>query len=402
MIRSLLRLYRDAFSGLGRDVWLVCVVLLVNRAGTMVLPFITLYLTEQRGFGVAAAGRLLSLYGVGAIAGAYLGGWLCDRIGSIRAQQVSLVASGIGYLGFIVLRSPTAISVALLLLAAVVESFRPSAMAAIGERAPAAAQGRAYALARLAANLGMAVGPAIGGWLATRAYALLFVADALTCWLATIPLLVLAAVRRPPPVDAKAQARAGSRSPWQDGPFLLLMLLVVGVAFVIFQIFGTLPLYYRRAYGLPANIIGLLLALNAVLLVLFEMVLVHRLERFRRMAVIGAGTLLLCAGFGMTALGSSVAFAALTVVVWSFGEMFSLPMMNAVVAARTPAEQRGRYMGVYTMAFALAFVLAPAGGTWIFDRFGGAVLWGAIAALGPLMGLGARLLGRHFDRTGTA
>ena len=80
MIRNVLRLYRDAFAGLGRDVWLICVVLLVNRAGTMVLPFITLYLTEQRDLTVAMAGRMLSLYGLGAVAGAYIGGWLCDRV----------------------------------------------------------------------------------------------------------------------------------------------------------------------------------------------------------------------------------------------------------------------------------------------------------------------------------
>jgi len=397
VIRSVLRLYRDAFSGLGRDVWLICIVLLVNRAGTMVLPFITLYLTEQRDLTIAMAGRLLSLYGLGAVAGAYIGGWLCDRVGSVRAQQMSLIGAGAGYLVFIWLRSLPAISIALFLLAVVAESFRPSAMAAIGERAPSDALGRAYALARLAANVGMAIGPAVGGWLATRAYALLFVADATTCWLATIVLFLLPKVL---PSSTAAGPKSGSgtsRSPWQDRPFLLLMLLVVGMATVIFQIFGTLPLYFRRVYGLSATSIGLLLALNALLLVLFEMIMVHRLERYRRTAVIGVGAFLLCLGFGMMPLGTSIPFAALTVVVWTFGEMFSLPMMNAVVATRASATQRGRYMGVYTMAFAVAFVIAPAAGTYIFDRFGGDVVWYAIAAMGPLMFLGARVLGRFFD-----
>ena len=396
MIRRVLRLYRDGFAGLGRDVWLICLVLLVNRAGTMVLPFITLYLTEQRGVTVALAGRLLSLYGLGAVAGAYIGGWLCDRVGSVRAQQISLIASGAGYLGFIWLRSLSAISVALFLLALVAESFRPSAMAAIGERAPLVAQGRAYALARLAANVGMAIGPAIGGWLATRAYAFLFIADASTCWLATIVLFLLPEVK---PSSREAESTSGSaasRSPWRDGPFLLLMLLVVGIATVIFQIFGALPLYFRHAYGLSATTIGLLLALNALLLVLFEMITVLRIERYRRMTMIGLGAFLLCLGFGLMPLGSSTLYAAFTVAVWTFGEMFSLPMMNAVVANRASAVQRGRYMGVYTMAFAVAFVIAPAAGTHIFDRFGGDTLWYAIAALGPLMFIAARRLGRHF------
>jgi predicted MFS family arabinose efflux permease len=402
MIRAVIRLYRDAFSGLGREVWLICSVLLVNRAGAMVLPFITLYLTEQRGFGIASAGRLLSLYGVGAIGGAYVGGWLCDRVGSVRAQQISLSASGAAYLGFIWLRSLPAISVALLLLAVVVESYRPSAMAAIGERAPTETQGRAFALARLAANIGMGVGSAAGGWLATRAYELLFVADAVTCWLAAIPLLLLPSVTAKDPKAAKPSDSAASRSPWRDRPFLLLMLLVVAMATVIFQIFGTLPLYFRRVYGLSASTIGLLLALNASLLLTFEMVLVHRLERYSRMAVIGAGTVLLCAGFGAMPLGSSIAFAALTVAVWSFGEMFSLPMMNAIVAGRASAEKRGRYMGVYTMAFAVAFVVAPAAGTYVFERFGGAVLWYGIGAMGPMMWLATRALARRLGHQATS
>jgi predicted MFS family arabinose efflux permease len=398
VIRSILRLYRDAFAGLGRDVWLVSIVLLVNRAGTMVLPFITLYLTEQRGLTVALAGRLLSLYGLGAVAGAYIGGWMCDRVGSVRAQQISLIATGVGYLGFIWLRDLTAISVALFLLALVAESFRPSAMAAIGVRAAPEAQGRADALARLAANVGMSIGPAIGGFLATRTYGLLFVVDACTCWMAAIVLFLLPKVLPSSAAAESTSTAAASRSPWRDGPFLLLMLLVVGMATVIFQIFGTLPLYFRRAYGLSTATIGLLLALNSGLLVLFEMIMVHRIERYRRMTMIGLGAFLLCLGFGMMPFGTSIPFAAVTIAVWTFGEMFSLPMMNAVVASRASAEQRGRYMGVYTMAFAVAFVISPAAGTYIFDRFGGDYVWYSIAALAPLMFIAARALGRCFDK----
>jgi len=398
MIRRAFRLYRDAFSGLGRDVWLVSFVLLVNRAGTMVLPFISLYLTEERSFSIATAGRLLALYGVGAIGGGYLGGWLCDRVGSQRAQQLSLIASGVMFLAFVWLESLAAISVAVLLLAVVAEAYRPAAMAAVGERAPKEVQGRAFALLRLAANIGMGIGPAAGGWLATYNYTSLFIVDAVSCWLATIPLFLLPAV-----VPARSEADRGDgaaapRSPWRDRPFLLLMLLVVAMAAVIFQIFSTLPLYFRHVYGLPPSSIGMLLALNAGLIVIFEMILIYRVERFARMRTIALGALLLCAGFGLMPFGASIPFAAFTIAVWTFGEMLSLPLLNVAVAARAPAEQRGRYMGVYTMAFATAFVFAPAAGTYTFERFGPDVLWYAIGAVGPLLWFGARLLGRHFNQ----
>jgi predicted MFS family arabinose efflux permease len=402
MIQRAFRLYRDAFSGLGRDVWLVSLVLLVNRAGTMVLPFISLYLTEDRGLSVAVAGRVLALYGLGAIAGGYLGGWLCDHVGSQRAQQLSLTASGVMFLWFVWLEGVAAISIAVFFLSVVAESYRPAAMAAIGERAPREVQGRAFALLRLAANIGMGIGPAIGGWLATYDYRSLFIVDAVSCWLATIPLFLLPAVATTSGPADHASGAPVARSPWRDRPFLLLMLLVVAMAAVIFQIFSTLPLYFRRVYGLPPSSIGLLLALNAGLIVIFEMVLIYWVERFSRMRMVALGGFVLCCGFGLMPLGSSIPFAAFTIAVWTFGEMLSLPLLNVAVAARAPAAQRGRYMGVYTMAFAIAFVFAPAAGTYVFERFGPDVLWYAIGAIGPLIWIGARSLGRYFDEPGAS
>ena len=219
MIRSILRTYRAAFSGLPRDLWLLAFIALVNRAGSMVLPFIALYLTARRGFSVVQAGQVLALYGLGAVAGSYLGGWLTDRIGPTRCQQWSLVASGAGFLVFSLLRDPRAILVAVFLLSIVVESFRPANMAGFAQRAPRRMQVRAFALLRLAANLGVGIGPAVGGWLALHDYAYLFYVDAATCWLAAA-LLTLALKKLSPAAGAREEAAVPGRSPWTDGPFL--------------------------------------------------------------------------------------------------------------------------------------------------------------------------------------
>ncbi len=383
MIRSIATAYRSAYRGLPREQWLLFGIMIVNRAGGMVLPFFSLYLTQARGLPVSAAGRILALYGLGSIAGAYLGGWLSDRIGATRTQQASLLTGGIGFLWLSGLEDYHAIAAAVVVLGVCVEAFRPAAMSDMAERAPEGLQARSFALLRLAANIGVGIGPAVGGYLALHSYRWLFVADAITCWLACLLLLLLL-----DPVGGKPgggrQAPRG-RSPWRDGPFLLLTALVVLLASVFFQTMSTLPLYYRDSYGFREDTIGLLLAINPLLIVLFEMVLVHWAERRRRMLLVGLGSLLLCLGLAGMPLGHSLGWVIVTIAVWTLGEMLSMPLINAVVADRAGAGARGRYMGVYTMAFGVAFVFAPAGGAQVYETLGPDRLWYGIGALGGVL-----------------
>jgi predicted MFS family arabinose efflux permease len=397
LIRTIARTYRAAYSGLSRELWLLSLVLLVNRAGGMVLPFITLYLTHERGLSVAVAGRILSLYGLGALVGSFIGGWLSDRIGATRTQQVSLIASGFGYLWLSVLEGLFQISLAVFLLSIAVESFRPAVMADTAQRAPAAARVRAFALLRLAANLGVGLGPAVGGYLALYDYHWLFVADAASCWAAFL-LLTLTLEVSTAGADAKRQT-ISDPSPWSDRPFLLLMVLVVVIAAVFFQFLGTLPLYFRQVRGFPVDTIGLLLAFNPLLIVLFEMVLIHWAERRDRMYLVGLGAFLICAGLALMPLGGSLVYVMLTIAVWTLGEMLALPLINAVVTERAGPGSQGRYMGLYTMAFSAAFVFAPAFGMTVYERLGPNALWFGIGALGPPLWIWAIALDRAFRRS---
>jgi predicted MFS family arabinose efflux permease len=398
VFRQVFRVYHAAFSGLPRDVWLLAFVSLVNRSGTMVLPFISLYITQDRGLSVTAAGRILGVYGIGSTIGSYLGGWLSDRIGAQRSQLLSLVATGVGFLWLSVLEQPAAITIAILMVSTVAEAFRPANMAAMAQRAPETVQVRSFALLRLAANLGMGVGPAVGGVLALYSYTWLFVADAATCWAAALLLVLLL----PEPASAEEDeqtAAAGRRSsPWTDFPFVLLTLLVALLAMAFFQIFSTLPLYFRQVLGYRENVIGMLLGFNALLIVLFEMVLIHWAERKRRMLLIGVGAFLVCAGLGLTPYSVSLPLAALVIAVWTLGEMLSLPLINAVVADRAAPGSRGRYMGFYTMSFSVAFIFAPMAGTWIYENLGPRVLWTVVGALGPLLFVWAQVLASSFRR----
>lgn len=385
-VRAVAAAYRAAFAGLPRPIWLLCLTSFVNRAGTMVLPFLVLFLIRDRGLSVIEAGRLVGVYGLGSLAGSFLGGWLSDRIGAIRTQQLSLLLAGIGYFAILGTRGTAPLAAVLFLVSVAAEAIRPSVLAAIAELSPAGLEARCFSLLRLAVNLGMSIGPAAGGFLAAYSYAWLFAGDALTCWLAAVLLLVLLPRGRTAAASPAAAARGTARSPWADGPFLLLMGMVFLLASSFFQIFSTFPLYLKQAYGFPESRIGMLLGMNALLVVTFEMVLMHWAQQRNRLLLIAVGASLVCSGMAMLPLGSSAGFAILSTLIWTAGEMLSLPLMNALVADRAAAGSQGRYMGAYTMTFSAAFVVAPFTGTWVYERFGPETLWLGIGLLAlPLL-----------------
>jgi predicted MFS family arabinose efflux permease len=388
VIRHVVRVYRDAFSGLPPSVWVLSAVALVNRAGTMVLPFLSLYLTRELGFTPVRAGYVLGAFGFGSIVGSWLGGWLSDRVGPVRVQIGSLVGAGIGFVAIAGVRDPWVLGALVFATSAVGDAFRPASMTALVEHAPAEVHTRALALLRLAVNLGMAIGPAVGGWMASRNYTWVFLGDAATCWLAAMVLVWWRGRLAPVRTDARVGGPASGRSPWTDGPFLALLALVLLFGTMFLQVFATLPLYLKERYGLPENLIGAMFSLNALLIVALEMPLVRVLEGRRRLVVAAAGSLLVGTGFALMPLGAGVGFAALTVAVWTFGEMLVLPFTNSAVAQRADPRSRGSYMGAYTMAFAVSFILAPVVGTRVYQGLGPETLWYGVGVAGVVLAAG--------------
>jgi MFS family permease len=309
-------------------------------------------------------------------------------------MTASLVVSGFVFLLVGLQSRPWAIAIGMFALAVVADAFRPAVMSAVAARSPDLDRARSLALLRLAANLGLAIGPAIGGVLALVDYLWLFVVDAATCWAAAVVLVrrlrrtELVSVPKPPNAEMRR------RGPWRDGPFLALMVVMVLLAIALFQVFSTLPVYYRDAYGLREDAIGMLLAMNAALIAMFEMVLIHRLQDLDRLRVAALGALLMCGGFGLMPLVSTIPLVAATVVVWTIGEMLVLPMINVIVADRGSAGGRGRYMGLYTMAFSVAFLAGPTAGTWVYQHLGADTLWTIVGALGPVIAVALLALRR--------
>src|SRR3954447_19211813 len=176
MLRSIAAAYREAFSGLSRSVWLLSIASLINRAGTMVMPFLMLFLIEKRGFTKTQAGQTLALYGLAAMAASYFGGRLCDRFGPLRVMRWSLVLTGLSFWALGAAPGRLAISAMVLVLALVGEVFRPANLSALTVASDAGERARSIALMRLAVNAGMTVGPSVGGLLAAFSYGWLFLA----------------------------------------------------------------------------------------------------------------------------------------------------------------------------------------------------------------------------------
>jgi MFS family permease len=354
----------------------------------MVLPFLTLYLTQQRGFTVQEAGGVLSLYGVGAIVGSYVGGWLSDRIGSVMAQVLSLCLATGALVGLSLMRSSPGIIVVVLFWSIVAESMRPANGAALAEMSPSHLHVRAFGLRRLSTNLGMSVGPAVGGFLVMWSYRWLFVIEASMGLLAAGLLWVLLPpsprrVRSEQPAHALGTGTGTlPQSPWGDGIFLIVVGLTTLLVTTLCQLFGAYPLTLTEVHHFPAYMIGFVFTVNTLVIVVCQMPILYAVERFDTLRVIGVGAFFLCAGFALTPLGTTVGALVATVLVWTFGEMLTTPLLEGFVARRSPVENRGQYMGLFSSAFSVAFVLAPLGGTWVYGQYGHLTLWGLCGLLG--------------------
>jgi MFS family permease len=388
MLRSIAATYREAFSGLSRPVWLLSITSLINRAGTMVMPFLVLFLIEKRGFTTTQAGQTLALYGLGSMVSSYSGGLLSDRFGPLRIMKVSLAGTGLCFLALGHLQGRLAISAMMVVLSLVAEVFRPANLAALSAASDPGERARSFALLRLAINAGMSVGPTVGGLLAAFDYGWLFVADGVTSILAA-GLLFWAfpgELGAPRAVHAAAKVRAGS--PFRDLPVMAILGMMFLLNVVTFQTVSTFPLSLRDLYSFSEARIGVTMAANTLIIILFEMVLIHSLARRDRLKVAGLGCFVFCAGLALLPFGSGFGYVIFTVVIWTTGEMLAFPLLTSAVADRAPEETRGAYMGLMNFSFASSFVVAPLVGTWVYQNLGARALWLGCGAVGALVWVG--------------
>lgn len=395
MLQASVQLYRNAYSGLSKSIWWLALVMFVNRSGTMVIPFLTVYLVEK-GYTLAQAGFVMGTFGLGAILGGFIGGKLTDKYGFFFVQFASLLFNGIMFFVLGQMHSLWQIATCVFLLSSLGEAFRPANAAAIVAYSNDHNRTRCYSLNRLAINLGWSIGPAIGGILASISYSWLFVADGSTCIVAAFLLYIFLGPQKKQNKVVKHKEVITHNSAYHDKYFLTGMFLMFLISLCFFQMFSVIPVFYKQEMLLSKATIGLMLALNGLLIALIEMVLVYKLENRRNhIHYVIAGAALMGASFLCLVIPGYIWVALLSILIITFDEMFLFPFMNSFWVSRSNQHNRGEYAAVYAMSFSLAQVIAPTAASQVALHFGFSTLFTADFLLCGLAAFGFYLLEKN-------
>lgn len=384
MLAYTIQLYKNAYSGLSRHSWYLSLVMLVNRSGTMVLPFMTIYCTQQLHFSIGQAGIVLSMFGVGSLVGAFLGGKITDKYGFYDVQFGALLSGGLLFLVLGFQHSFWSVCITTFILSVCNDAFRPANSTAVAHYSTIENRTRSYSLNRLAINLGWALGGALGGFLASFNYHLLFWVDGFTNIFSALLLVKLMprthAIKT---VAAKTKAILEAASPYKDGAYLLFLVFTIVFAACFFQLFTMQPVFYKTQWHFSEAFIGVLMSMNGLFIIAFEMVLIHKLEGRRHPLIyVTLGVMLMGAGFALSNLLPISNWAAFTIIFFiSFGEIMSIPFMNTFWIARTNANNTGQYAALYTMAWSVAQIIAPIFGGEVIARSGYTLLWWLLGGL---------------------
>lgn len=376
MLTPVFATYKNAYSGLSRSTWLLSIVMLINRSGTMVVPFLTLYLISM-GYNVSKAGFVFAFFGFGAFTGAFVGGRLTDKIGFYPVQIITLLGGGIMFFVLSQMHNYWLICLFTYLLAFINEAFRPANSTAIAFYSQPENRTRSYALNRLAINLGWAIGSGIGGILANINFSLLFYVDGITNIVAAVLIWFFLTPITFKSASEKHFETVQSLSPYKDKVYLLFILLTVFFASCFFQLFTNLSPYFFSELHFSKPLIGFLLSINGIIIAIVEMVLIYKLEgRRRNLDYIFIGILMVGIAFLMLIIpGMGPALALCMIIMVTFGEIFSMPFMNSFWISRTQPSNRGAYAALYTMAWSAAQTLGPLFGSQLAGHFGFKWLW---------------------------
>jgi MFS family permease len=384
-----LKRFKSLTEDLPPTYWLIWTGTLINRLGGFVVPFLTLYLTSQRKIPVSQAALMVSLFGAGSFIAQLTGGELTDRLGRRPVMLTSFLVTPAAMITLGLSRAVPLIAFATFVVGFFTDLYRPAVGAAIADLVPSESRTRAYGYNYWAINLGAAIAPVIAGLLAKYTYLALFIGDALTTL--AFGLIVFFGIRETRPVEAHIAKGATVRErliQLKREPILLLFsLLALFFGIVYMQGYVTLPVAMGLK-GLGPEQYGLAIATNGFLIVLVSIPVSNMAGHWPRFGAMAAAAVFLGLGFGFTTLANSSGLFALSVGIWTLGEIVASAVAPAIIADLAPVELRGLYQGIFGSAWGLAFFIGPLLGGWVFEHLGANLLWGGCLVLGLLLALG--------------
>lgn len=373
-------------EGLPATYWLIWTGTLINRLGGFVLPFLSLYLTAQREIPVSQAALMVSFFGAGSFLAQLTGGELTDRLGRRPVMLMSFFITPAFMILLGLAQNLALISLATFVVGFFTDLYRPAVGAAIADLVPPESRTRAYGYNYWAINLGAAVAPIVAGLVANYDYLLLFIADAVTT--AAFGLIVFFGIRETRPVEAHSSSHLSPReriSQLRRAPILLLFsLITLFFGMIYMQGNVTLPLD-MRAHGLGPEQYGAAIAVNGFLIILVTIPVSNMAAKWPRFETVAVAAVLLGLGFGSTALATTLPLYALSVGIWTLGEIAATSVGPTIIADLSPVEARGLYQGVFGAAWGLSFFLGPLAGGWTFEHLGSHALWFGCLILGGII-----------------
>jgi len=369
---------------------MLSIVMLINRTGSMVLPFLGVYMTGKLGFSMEEAGIVLCFYGIGSAIGSWFGGMLTDRLGEYHVQYMSLFLSAPLFMVIPLFPSVEGMAIVILIQSMIGETFRPANSVAITKYAKPKNITRAFSLNRMAINLGFAIGPALGGILSSFSYELLFIFNTVGALIAGIFYVKFFKKRhksfqkiKKGTIDLKTSSK--SISPYKDPLFLAFFILCSIFSMCFFQFYNTMPLFYKEEVHLDQRSIGFLMGYSGVIIVALEMIIVNFIDkRYSISKIVFYGILMCAVSYVMLAFNHHVLTLILSMTVLSLGEILVLPYLSTITALRSERGNKGAYMGLNGMSFSISFIFTPLFGTKVASSLGFDTLWigsGVILAL---------------------
>ncbi|SHJ56129.1 MFS transporter [Aquimarina spongiae] len=371
-MKKILQRYKDSFSGLSREVWWLALITLINRAGAMVIPFLSLYLSDNLDFTKEQIGWVMTSYGLGSFFGAWLGGKLSDILGYYKVILGSLLLTGIAFFVVQLFSSFWSICISFFVLIAIADAARPAFFVALSAYSKPENKTRSLTFIRLAINLGFSAGPAIGGLIiATMGYSGLFWVDGVTCLIAGIVMIQTLNPRKARELDKEIPVE-NPVSPLNDGLYVVFLIALALFGFIFVQYFSTIPLYYKEVHQLSEENIGLLLAMNGALIFFFEMPLIAYLERTNTSKVgnVINGFILTGISFILLLITPWAGILIIGMIAATLGEMVAFPFGNAFALERSKKGRQGAYMGLYSMSFSVAHIFGHNSGMQFIANFG--------------------------------
>lgn len=387
-MKKIFNKYLKTFDGLSKEVWWLSLITLINRAGTMVIPFLSLYLTESLNLSLKQVGWIMTFFGLGSVVGSWLGGKLTDKVGYYKVMLTSLSLTGVLFILLQFVTTFVGFCTAIFFLMLVADTFRPAMFVALSAYSKPENKTRSVTLIRLAINLGFSAGPAVGGLIITKlGYQGLFWVDGITCLSASLLLLLILHPKKARVLDELKVENPVSV--YSDKPYWIFLVAMMFFGFVFLQYFSTIPLYYKKAHHLSEFNIGLLMGMNGFLIFLLEMPLVKWLEdsKYTKVGLMIFGVILLALSILVLNVSPWIGIVVLGMLLMTIGEMITFPFSNAFAMERAKKGNQGEYMAMYTIAFSVGHIFGHNTGMQLIDAIGFDNTWYIIFGLAVISGL---------------